>query len=329
MVAGPAPPYIGGVNDLVPPFDHHDPSPPSGDHEPPPVDRPPGASNLRRTRDSKIFGGVAGGVARRFDVDVSIVRVAFVVLALLYGLGAAIYLAMWVLVPRDPADESSPPAREEVSGARRIRWLRVALPAAVAVLVVAVVAARHDALRFASGVSVLWLIFLIVLAVVSLTSPARRLTFRRLLALAFLGFISLVILALGSLFGTLQFTGVPLSGGSGYTVWRPRTVAEVRHNYRGAIGETIVDLSGVAFGPSPFTLRASQGIGELIVDLPANTRVNLRTHVGVGGVVNTYYLVSHSSAGSAAANGTLTLELSVGVGSLEVARPVTVTAATP
>ena len=71
-------------------------------HEAPPQpdDAPqPEGATLHRSNTKKVFGGVAGGLAERFDVDANIVRVVFVVLALVYGLGIAIYLAMWALIP--------------------------------------------------------------------------------------------------------------------------------------------------------------------------------------------------------------------------------------
>src|ERR1035438_1553913 len=69
-------------------------------------------TRLRRSTKRRMVGGVAGGIAERFDIDANIVRVVFVVLTVLYGLGAAIYLAMWVLIPQsgsppDDVDESA------------------------------------------------------------------------------------------------------------------------------------------------------------------------------------------------------------------------------
>jgi phage shock protein PspC (stress-responsive transcriptional regulator) len=62
----------------------------------------PGDGSLRRSRSHRMLAGVAGGVAERFDVDVSLVRVAFVVLACAWGAGALLYIAMWALVPSVP-----------------------------------------------------------------------------------------------------------------------------------------------------------------------------------------------------------------------------------
>jgi phage shock protein C len=56
--------------------------------------------------DRRLVAGVAAGAADYLDVDVVIVRIALVVLALMGGIGLPLYLAAWVLVPEDGADES-------------------------------------------------------------------------------------------------------------------------------------------------------------------------------------------------------------------------------
>jgi phage shock protein C len=62
------------------------------------------AEQKRLTRSSdRMVGGVAGGLARYFRIDPVIVRLGFVLLALIQGIGVVVYLLMWLLVP----DESS------------------------------------------------------------------------------------------------------------------------------------------------------------------------------------------------------------------------------
>jgi len=68
----------------------------------------PGASSaelLRRDRDAGWLGGVAAGVARRFGVDVSLVRLAFVVATAAGGVGLAAYALGWLVIP---AGDSGP-----------------------------------------------------------------------------------------------------------------------------------------------------------------------------------------------------------------------------
>jgi signal transduction histidine kinase len=57
------------------------------------------ASVLRRDRDAGWIGGVAAGIARRFGIDVSLVRLAFVVACAAGGFGLGAYLLAWILIP--------------------------------------------------------------------------------------------------------------------------------------------------------------------------------------------------------------------------------------
>ena len=61
---------------------------------------------FRRAYDGRMLGGVAAGIADYFAVDVTIVRVAFVVLTFLGGAAVPIYLALLLLVPEEGSDES-------------------------------------------------------------------------------------------------------------------------------------------------------------------------------------------------------------------------------
>lgn len=65
----------------------------------------PEARPLRRSADDRMLGGVAGGVARYLNADVTLVRIALVALALLTGAGLPLYVAAWLLIPADGADQ--------------------------------------------------------------------------------------------------------------------------------------------------------------------------------------------------------------------------------
>jgi phage shock protein PspC (stress-responsive transcriptional regulator) len=67
-----------------------------------PAGRPP----LRRAYHGRMLAGVAAGIADYFDVDVTLVRVAFAVFALLGGAGIPVYLACVLLIPEEGTDES-------------------------------------------------------------------------------------------------------------------------------------------------------------------------------------------------------------------------------
>ena len=53
---------------------------------------------MRSGRDQKL-GGVCAGVAHYFDIDPTIVRVIWGVLAFCYGAGIVAYLILWAIAP--------------------------------------------------------------------------------------------------------------------------------------------------------------------------------------------------------------------------------------
>jgi phage shock protein C len=57
---------------------------------------------LYRSRTNRVLGGVCGGLAQHFNIDVTLIRVLFVVFTLLGGAGPLIYLVMWIIVPKEP-----------------------------------------------------------------------------------------------------------------------------------------------------------------------------------------------------------------------------------
>jgi phage shock protein PspC (stress-responsive transcriptional regulator) len=74
---------------------------------------------LYRSRRDSILGGVAGGVADYFDMDPSIVRVLWAVLALVTGgIFLVLYIVMWIVVPEGPPPTSlaSAPATDGSPG---------------------------------------------------------------------------------------------------------------------------------------------------------------------------------------------------------------------
>jgi phage shock protein PspC (stress-responsive transcriptional regulator) len=58
---------------------------------------------LLRPRDGVILGGVAGAFARAYRVDVTLVRAAFILLALLFGVGLLAYLVCWAVLAQEDA----------------------------------------------------------------------------------------------------------------------------------------------------------------------------------------------------------------------------------
>ena len=65
-----------------------------------------GLRELRRPTGGRMLAGVAAGIASYLDVDVTIVRIVFVVLAFAGGAGLPLYVAGWLLIPEEGAGQS-------------------------------------------------------------------------------------------------------------------------------------------------------------------------------------------------------------------------------
>jgi phage shock protein PspC (stress-responsive transcriptional regulator) len=58
---------------------------------------------LERSATDRVIAGVAGGVAQRFGVSSTLVRVAWVVSVLLGGFGLLAYVVLWIALPKGGA----------------------------------------------------------------------------------------------------------------------------------------------------------------------------------------------------------------------------------
>lgn len=60
---------------------------------------------LYRSNRDRMFGGVCGGLGKYLDIDPTLVRLLFVVAALVGGHGVLLYLIMLILIPNEPTTE--------------------------------------------------------------------------------------------------------------------------------------------------------------------------------------------------------------------------------
>lgn len=61
-------------------------------------------NHLYRSRESRVIGGVAGGIAEYFQVDVAVVRLLWVLSILFAGGGVLAYIIAWIVIPEQPSE---------------------------------------------------------------------------------------------------------------------------------------------------------------------------------------------------------------------------------
>jgi len=76
-----------------------------GSHEATAASRP----RLERSRSDRIIGGVAAGIGHHLGVEPLTVRVAFVVLSVVFGFGVVVYLLTWLLAPEEALEGTDAP----------------------------------------------------------------------------------------------------------------------------------------------------------------------------------------------------------------------------
>jgi phage shock protein C len=74
-------------------------------------DEPVNTKKLYRSKTDKMLGGVCAGLGIYLGADPLIVRIIFVTLALVNGIGLVAYLLLWLLVPEAEAEY---PSQEEM-----------------------------------------------------------------------------------------------------------------------------------------------------------------------------------------------------------------------
>ena len=63
---------------------------------------------LTRSTTNKMVGGVCGGLAEYFNVDVTLVRLLALLLLFLPGPGVLVYVVFWWVIPQDAAFVEKP-----------------------------------------------------------------------------------------------------------------------------------------------------------------------------------------------------------------------------
>ena len=216
---------------------------------------------LSRRRRGRVLGGVCAGLAARWDVPVGRVRVAFVLAALVFGLGLLVYLASWLILPPEGEDGVAPGVRGIVLVAQWCGAL-VALAALAALGAVATVLGLG------------WIVVALGAAVLAgtLAMWPRAGAGWALLPIGALALPS-VALAVGGLRIERQTEPIELA---------PRTAAQLPAAVHSGLGLLEVDLRHTALPDSgTIALRVNAGVRPTLIALPHDrcVRAQVREHV--------------------------------------------------
>ena len=61
----------------------------------------PEFGQLRRSESDQIVAGVAGGIGKFFNIDSTVIRLIFVLLAVFGGGGVILYIILWLIMPSE------------------------------------------------------------------------------------------------------------------------------------------------------------------------------------------------------------------------------------
>jgi phage shock protein PspC (stress-responsive transcriptional regulator) len=226
--------------------------------------------HLTRPKEHRWLGGVAAGLGAYFDLSPTIYRIAFVALALAGGTGVLLYIAAWLVIPEEGADDSIAAVELKKHRDRPRRMI------GLAILGFAAIVALSSAHVWPAPGN-LWLA--LVLGVVALVwwrlgpASSRR---RRVVAGSIVGLVAVLLAAV------VLAVRVPLFAGIGHRTDTPVGVANVHSKYELGIGDLTLNFANVSLPKGQTFVKATVGIGNLTVIVPANASVDVRGSAQAG-----------------------------------------------
>jgi phage shock protein PspC (stress-responsive transcriptional regulator) len=226
------------------------------------IDDPPTTSlRLSRVRRGRWLGGVCAGVAPVRSLGAGWLRLAFVLGALLGGLGVITYLACWLIIPA----ESEGSQTDAPSG------LVALVQAGAAAAALGILALLGTVLTvFGFG----WVVFGLAAVVL-----AGVLSWRRLGP----GWALLPIAALTLPAVAVATSQLRLAPSTHAAVYAPATPQQIRAaDYRSGFGTLLIDLRHTSFpAGGTIPLRINAGVRRTIVALPTDQCVHVVVHYNV------------------------------------------------
>jgi phage shock protein PspC (stress-responsive transcriptional regulator) len=270
----------------------------------------PSPKRLERVKEGRLLTGAAAGIGRYLGIDANLVRIGFVVIALLGGAGIFAYLAAAVLLP---GEDGEPPMIKKL----RLPWRsgagRAVIGATLVVVAAASVLGSTDVLQWDTAAGLGILALGAILAVSAFAGGARWLIVPALLLAGIVGF--------------LKAADVHLRGGWGDRDITVASVADLHDRYDLSAGSLRIDLRDVQLADGEErSVRARVGMGDLVIRVPQGVTVDADARSGAGEVA----VFGHHSDGLDVTRstthdfgtgaGTLHLDADVGLGRIVVVR---------
>lgn len=238
---------------------------------------PPPRRRLMRSRDDEMIAGVAGGIAEYFDLDPVLVRVAFVVLALVTsGTAIVAYIIAWVVMPEAGAGESAARAagtaeprapRRSTGAAAGIVWGVILISVGTMVLLSRLDITLPEWNVVLSG-------GLILLGVLIIFEARRGLNG---------GLVTLAV-ALSVILGAAAFVDFKFDSGFGDRQVVVTRAADLEDSYSHAFGSMTVDLRNLEATEGQTKVSVSVAFGDITVRLPEGVPYRINANSAFGSV---------------------------------------------
>jgi phage shock protein PspC (stress-responsive transcriptional regulator) len=290
------------------------------------------AKRLERSRSDRMVAGVAGGLARYFDIHPAVYRVGFVILTLLGGAGIVIYAAAALVMPDEGKEDSV--ATAALRNRRDRPWPLIGLGlvaiAAATLLSRATLWPHGDAwiVLLVAGGAILWITRHGGAAPATDASALAAEDSRRVrrvlkgLAIAF-GTILALLLVTAAVFAAVFH--VHVGSGVGDRHYVVADTQDLRSAYKLGIGDMSVDLRNVRFRVGETHVSTRVDVGNLSVTVPDNVALRVRGDAQLGQVE----VLGRTADGRnvdrsvlQAGKRVLVLDAHVGVGKVQVTRVV-------
>jgi phage shock protein PspC (stress-responsive transcriptional regulator) len=247
---------------------------------------------LERSRSDRMVAGVAGGLARYFDIHPAVYRVGFVVLTLLGGAGIIIYAALALVIPDEGKEDSVATAALKNRRDRPWPLIGLALVAIAGTILLsrATLWPSGDAWipLLIGGAAILWITRHGAKADTTTDATAlaaedsRRM--RRVLKGIAIAAATLIALLLVSAAVFASIFHVHLGNGVGDKTYVVAGTQDLKSSYKLGIGDMKVDLSNVRFPAGETEVHTRVDVGNLRVVVPDDVALRVDGDAQLGRV---------------------------------------------